>query len=64
MTCSNNFKQMVAKKNLFQSKFIQGVTSLYFFKSSMQTRKELYSTLGYTPGKEWYYPNMTTKKNE
>ncbi|CAD8112330.1 unnamed protein product [Paramecium primaurelia] len=24
---------------------------------NMQTRKELYSTLGYTPGKEWYFPN-------
>ena len=28
----------------------------------MQTRKELYSTLEYTPGVEWYYPN-STKKN-
>ncbi|KAL4446531.1 hypothetical protein ABPG74_005469 [Tetrahymena malaccensis] len=29
----------------------------------MQTRKQLYSTLGYTPGVEWIYPNMTTKRN-
>jgi methylisocitrate lyase len=28
----------------------------------MQTRKELYNTLGYTPGKEWYYPQDTSKK--
>ncbi|KAM3143915.1 hypothetical protein pb186bvf_003966 [Paramecium bursaria] len=25
----------------------------------MQTRKELYTTLKYTPGKEWYYPSST-----
>jgi methylisocitrate lyase len=28
----------------------------------MQTRKELYNTLGYTPGKEWYFPQDTSKK--
>ncbi len=26
---------------------------------TMYTRKELYTTLGYTPGQEWYYPNAT-----
>ena len=25
----------------------------------MQTRKELYETLGYTPGKEWVFPDST-----
>jgi methylisocitrate lyase len=28
----------------------------------MQTRKELYNTLGYTPGKEWYFPQDTISK--
>jgi len=28
----------------------------------MQTRKELYSTLGYTPGKEWFYPDSTINR--
>lgn len=28
----------------------------------MQTRKELYGTLGYTPGKEWYFPNRTSER--
>merc|ERR1712226_49439 len=28
---------------------------------SMQTRKELYATIKYTPGKEWYYPDATNK---
>ncbi|EGR33487.1 methylisocitrate lyase, putative [Ichthyophthirius multifiliis] len=30
--------------------------------NNMQTRKELYETLGYTPGKEWIYPNMSQNK--
>lgn len=30
----------------------------------MQTRKELYSTIKYTPGEEWYYPNSTTEDKE
>ena len=30
---------------------------------SMQTRKELYNTLKYTPGKEWYYPQSSDPKN-
>lgn len=29
--------------------------------SHMQTRKELYNLLDYTPGVEWYYPNSTKK---
>jgi methylisocitrate lyase len=28
----------------------------------MQTRKELYGTIKYTPGQEWYYPNSTNKQ--
>ena len=28
---------------------------------NMQTRKELYSTLKYTPGTEWFYPDSTNK---
>ena len=27
----------------------------------MQTRKELYNSLQYTPGNEWYYPSSTKK---
>lgn len=27
----------------------------------MQTRKDLYKTLGYTPGKEWHYPELHNK---
>ena len=30
-----------------------------FISFRMQTRKELYNTLGYTPGHEWIYPNKT-----
>jgi len=29
----------------------------------MQTRKELYATLKYTPGEEWFYPD-SSKKDE
>lgn len=29
--------------------------------SKMQTRKELYDTLGYQPGKEWYFPDSVVK---
>ena len=32
--------------------------------NSMQTRKELYSTLGYTPGKEWFYPDSTVNRQK
>jgi hypothetical protein len=28
----------------------------------MQTRKELYDLLNYTPGKEWYYPEVKSPK--
>jgi len=31
---------------------------------NMQTRKELYDLLGYTPGKEWYYPNKSVDKKK
>lgn len=30
--------------------------------TQMQTRKDLYNTLGYTPGKEWYFPQATTDR--
>ena len=30
--------------------------------AQMQTRKDLYNTLGYTPGKEWYFPQDTSRK--
>jgi methylisocitrate lyase len=30
--------------------------------SGMQTRKELYQTLQYTPGQEWVFPNPSKKK--
>lgn len=29
----------------------------------MQTREELYKTLEYTPGVEWYFPNPTKKSD-
>lgn len=32
--------------------------------SDMQTRKELYNTLKYVPGKEWIYPNSSKKPEE
>ncbi len=28
----------------------------------MQTRKELYDYLNYTPGKEWIYPDTTANR--
>lgn len=28
---------------------------------NMQTRKDLYHHLGYTPGVEWYFPNPPKK---
>lgn len=30
---------------------------------SMQSRKELYRLIQYTPGEEWFYPSPTNKKN-
>lgn len=30
---------------------------------NMQTRQQLYDTLKYTPGKEWYYPDSTHQEN-
>ncbi len=32
------------------------------FVDRMQSRKELYELLNYTPGKEWYYPEVTSPK--
>lgn len=32
------------------------------FVGRMQSRKELYELLNYTPGKEWYYPEIKTPK--
>ena len=30
---------------------------------NMQTRKELYETIEYTPGTEWYFPTSATKED-
>ena len=32
--------------------------------AKMQTRKELYDTLGYRPGKEWFFPNNTKQRQK
>ena len=32
------------------------------FLDKMQTRKELYETLGYKPGTEWHYPQLKKKE--
>lgn len=32
------------------------------FVSKMQSRDELYNLLNYTPGKEWYYPQVKSPK--
>ena len=46
----------------------KGSIDKYIFKIilifRMYTRKELYGTLGYTPGKEWYYPEVKSPKKK
>lgn len=34
------------------------------FVGKMQSRKELYELLNYTPGKEWYYPEVKSPKKK